>query len=89
MHECSFQDKLWHKIDDDKSGNVDLDEFREAIVYMHADVTEAAGRKQRITVTLVGIFGWIGIGGIVFTFTENWEPEETFYFLFVSLTTGI
>ena len=60
---CSFQDKLWHKIDDDKSGNVDLDEFREAIVYMHADVTEAAGRKQRITVTLVGIFGWIGVGG--------------------------
>ena len=79
--------KLWDKVDDDKSGLVDLDEFRLAVKYMHADVTEAAGRTRRITITVLGIFGWVGIGMIIFTLTEGWAPEVTFYFLFVSLTT--
>jgi hypothetical protein len=54
---------------------------------MHADVTAAAGRTRRITITILGIFGWVGIGMIIFTLTEGWRPEQTFYFLFVSLTT--
>ena len=79
--------QLWAKVDEDQSGLVDVAEFKWAIKYMHADVTEAAGRKRRITVTLLGILGWVGIGMVVFTLTERWRLETTFYFLFVSLTT--
>ena len=81
------QNKLWNKVDDDGSGSVDLDEFKWAINYMHADVTESAGRKNRIKVTLIGIIVWICIGISVFCWIENWDVAKSFYFCSVSLLT--
>ena len=81
------QNKLWNKVDEDGSGSVDLDEFKWAINYMHADVTESAGRKNRIKVTLIGILLWICIGISVFCWIENWDVARSFYFCSVSLLT--
>ena len=54
---------------------------------MHADVTEAAGQKNKVVITLIGIFGWLAIGVIIFIFVEDWSVDLSLYFLFVTLTT--
>lgn len=86
LSESAFE-TLWNGIDKDGGGTVNIDEFREAVEYMNADVTEASGRRTRVVVTIIGILFWIIVGMVVFMFTEKWPPQQSFYFVIVTLTT--
>lgn len=79
--------KLWCQVDVDGGGTIDLEEFREAIEFMNADVTEAAGQRNKVIITLIGILSWIVFGMIVFWLLEGWSIDNTIYFIFVSLLT--
>lgn len=79
--------KLWSEIDLDGGGSIDLEEFRKAIEVMNADVTESAGQKNKVFITMAGIFVWFAFGVLVFSLVEHWSALESFYFVFVSLTT--
>lgn len=75
------------EVDQDGSGEIDREEFEVAAATMHADLSEAAGRGLRIQI-VTGVLGlWTLVGMVVFTFTENWEVQESFYFSFVTLAT--
>ena len=84
--DSQFQD-LVNEIDQDGSGEIDRDEFEEAVNSMHADLTEAAGRSERIKIVVLVVVVWAILGSVVFSFAENWEAQESFYFAFVTLAT--
>lgn len=78
---------LYEFIDKDNDESISSEEFRIAIKFMSADVTEAAGHKNRLFIIALGITTWLGFGVVVFKMVENWSIHETLYFLFVSLAT--
>ncbi len=87
LSEHQFQD-LVSEIDVDASGEIDIEEFEVAMGILQADVTEAAGQKNRIKIVIGLFFAWMTIGVIVFTLTEaDWGVSTAFYFTFVTLTT--
>ena len=61
LTEYQFQE-LVAEIDADASGEIDLHEFEVAISVLQADVTEAAGQKNRIKVVTGLFFAWMTIG---------------------------
>lgn len=87
LTDMQFQE-LVNEVDSDASGSISLEEFKEAISMLDADIMEAAGRKNRITITLFTIVVWALLGMFVFSRdpgTEGWG--NAFYFSFVTLTT--
>ena len=75
-------------VDTDGSGEIELDEFIVAVGMLHADISEAAGRSNRIKIILLTIFLWMLLGTVVFFSDEGiggWG--NAFYFSFVTLTT--
>lgn len=78
---------FWCEIDSDGGRTIDLQEFREAIQVLHADVTEFAGKKNKVIITVVGILIWFAFGTTVYALTEGWTFTQSLYFVFVSLTT--
>ena len=80
--------KFWNQIDSDDGGTIELDEFREAIDLMNADVTETAGQKNKVYITLAAFVIWLVLGVVVFKFVEEeWGWLDSLYFVIVSLTT--
>lgn len=80
--------QLWNQIDSDGGGMIDIEEFRKTIQLIHADVTETAGQKSKLYITILLILIWVAIGTVVLYYVEeNWRVINTVYFLFVSLTT--
>ena len=87
LSEFQFQE-LVAEIDVDASGEIDIEEFEVAMGILQADVTEAAGQKNRIKIVFGLFFAWMTVGVIVFTLTEaDWDVSTSVYFSFVTLTT--
>lgn len=78
--------RFWSEVDIDAGGTIDLEEFREAVKFMKADVT-LAHQKHSVTITIGVIIFWLGLGVLAFEFLEDWDLNESFYFVFVTLTT--
>ena len=79
--------EVMKRLDTDGNGLIDRDEFAFTVKHLHADLTESAGRKKRVQVVLVMILMWVGLGTVGFSHIEGWDLSQTFYFIFVSLTT--
>ena len=79
--------QLVNEIDQDRSGEIDKEEFGEAVSALHADLTEAAGRGSRLKIVVFVISLWTLLGMVIFTLTEDWELQTSFYFSFVTLAT--
>ena len=86
LTDMQFRD-LVNEIDADGSGEIDQEEFKSAVTLLDADVSEAAGRKNRIKIVATTIVVWLALGVLVFCLAEEWDFETAFYFTFVTLTT--
>ena len=75
------------EIDADGSGEIDIGEFEEACTQLNADLTEAAGRSNRVKIVIIALFSWIGIGTLTLCLAEGWTFLEGIYFSIVTLTT--
>ena len=43
---------------------------------LHANLTEIAGRKDRIKVVVLGMLLWLAFGSLVFSLSEGWAANE-------------
>ena len=82
-----YSSQLVNEIDQDGSGEIDKEEFGEAVSALHADLTEAAGRGSRLKIIIFVISLWMLLGMVLFSFAEDWTLQTSFYFSFVTLAT--
>ena len=79
--------EVMKRLDTDGNGLIDQDEFAFTVKHLHADLTESAGRSKRVRIVLLMILIWVAAGTVGFAYVEDWDLSQTFYFIFVSLTT--
>ena len=62
--------KFWNQIDSDDGGTIKLDEFRKVIDMMNVDVTESAGQKHKVYITLEAFVICLVLNVVVFKFVK-------------------